>query len=195
MTGFRVQAPIRSDPSGRCAPRHCTGAGRQIERRTPWSYLGRGQTEPVQRRVQVFTDLAVGLGPVGPSSLVSNLQLSAGIAPRVGLVAGAVVGQDAFDGDPAHREPTHCAAQDPDGGRGGFVVVDLGVGNPGVVIDDGVDKRVAQHIAVRAAAATGRAARFFLPWERPTKRHPPPVGMLPSFLTSTCMSEPGWSCS
>jgi hypothetical protein len=56
--GLLVQAPIRSDPSGRCAPRRCTGAGRQIERRTPWSYLGRGQTGPIQHRVQVFTNLA-----------------------------------------------------------------------------------------------------------------------------------------
>src|SRR3546814_48975 len=53
VTGLLVQAPIRSVPPGRCAPRHCTGAGRQIERRTPWSYLGRGQTGPVQRRDQI----------------------------------------------------------------------------------------------------------------------------------------------
>ena len=72
MTGLLVQAPIRSDPSGRCAPRRCTGAGRQIERRTPWSYLGRGQTEPVQRRIQVFTDLAAGLRMIGAAVLESD---------------------------------------------------------------------------------------------------------------------------
>ena len=68
-----------------CAVRRCTGAGRQIERRTPWSYLGRGQTEPVQRRVQVFTYLAAGLQMVGAAVLESD--------------AAAVQGD--FEGDPA----------------------------------------------------------------------------------------------
>ena len=41
----------------------------------------------------------------------------------------------------------------------------------------------------------GVAARFRSPRGLPTKRQPPPSGMLPYFLTSTCSSEPGWSCS
>lgn len=78
-----------------------------------------------------------------------DLLLSAGISPGVGLVAGAVVPQDPFDGDPAHREPTHRPTQDPDRRLGCFVIVDLGVGDPGVVIDHSMDKRLAQqHVTV-----------------------------------------------
>ena len=50
VTGLLDQAPIRSDPSGRHAPRRGTRAGRHIERRTPRSNLCRGQTGPVPRR-------------------------------------------------------------------------------------------------------------------------------------------------
>src|SRR6478735_1685003 len=105
VTGLLVQAPIRSDPSGRCASRRCTGSGRQIERRTPWSYLGRGQTGPVQHQGQVFTDLAVGLRPVGPSLLRCDPEFSASVTPEIRLVAAAVVGEHSLDGDTAVGEP------------------------------------------------------------------------------------------
>ncbi|MDT5067000.1 MAG: hypothetical protein QOK02_3155 [Mycobacterium sp.] len=89
-------------------------------------------------------DFAVGLGSVGACPLVRDVQFSAGIAPGVGFVAGAVVGQDPLDVDSTHGEPGHCAAEDADGSVGGFVVMDLGVGHPGVVVDDGVYVGVAQ---------------------------------------------------
>jgi hypothetical protein len=39
-------------------------------------------------------DLPVGLGTVGPGPLVSDAELGAGVAPRMGPVGRAVVGQD-----------------------------------------------------------------------------------------------------
>lgn len=62
--GASGQAPIRSDPSGRRAPEHRTDPDRHIERRTPWSYLGRGQTRAGAAPTPVFTDLAVLPGTV-----------------------------------------------------------------------------------------------------------------------------------
>jgi hypothetical protein len=41
----------------------------------------------------------------------------------------------------------------------------------------------------------GVAARCRLPAARPTKRHPPPSGMSPSFFTFTCTRSPGLGCS
>ena len=60
----------------------------------------------------------------------------------MGPVRAAVVRQDAFDGDAALGEPADSAVQDGDGGDGGLVVVDLGVRDTRVVIDDRVDERV-----------------------------------------------------
>ena len=54
-----------------------------------------GVVEPFERppvgegAVEAF-DLAVGLGPVGPSAFVGDVQLSAGVGPQVALAAAAV---------------------------------------------------------------------------------------------------------
>ena len=45
----------------------------------------------------VALDLAVGLGPVGPGSLVPGAAGGQGCGERPGAVAGAVVGQDSSD--------------------------------------------------------------------------------------------------
>jgi hypothetical protein len=49
-----------------------------------------------------------------------------------------------FDDDSTRAKPTHCSTQNRDGGVGGFIVVDLGVGHPGVVVDNGMDEGMAQ---------------------------------------------------
>src|SRR5215204_5027624 len=100
VTGLLVQAPIRSDPSGRCAPQRCTRTGRQIERRTPWSYLGRGQTGPVQHHSRFFTDLAVLPGAVRSDELLGDAVGGAELAqgPPVGP---GVVGHQTLDGGDA----------------------------------------------------------------------------------------------
>ena len=70
-------------------------------------------------------DLAVGLGPVGPGPFGLDAELSAGVAPGVGAVAAAVVGEHPFDGDSVLGEPGNGASQDCDRGRGLFVGVEL----------------------------------------------------------------------
>ena len=87
-----------------------------------------------------------------------DAQLGAGVAPEVGPVGGAVVGQDAFDGDAAVGEPGDRAAQDPDRGGGLLVVVDLDVGDPGVVVDDGVQVGGADQRVADLACAPVRSA-------------------------------------
>ena len=63
--------------------------------------------------------------------------------PEPGFVAGAVVGEDPFAGDAVCSEPGDGAVPEPDRGGGLFVVVDLGVDEPGAVINGGVDVAVA----------------------------------------------------
>ena len=89
-------------------------------------------------------DFAVGLWPVGAGLLRRDPEVCAGIAPRVQLVGGAVVREDTFDGDAAVGEPGHCSTEDTDRGFGSLVGADLGVGEAGVVVDDGVHERGAQ---------------------------------------------------
>src|SRR5690606_24870399 len=104
-------------------------------------------------------DLAVGLRSVGAGLLRPDAELGAGVPPGVGLVGRSVVRQDALDGDAAVGEPGHRPAQDADRGLGPLVVVDLGVGDAGVVVDDRVDERRAQPRLVAVVPAPGPAGR------------------------------------
>ncbi len=65
-----------------------------------------------------------------------------GSSPAAGLVAGAVVGEDSFNGDAVRGERAVSAV--PELCRGGalFVGEDLGVHEPGAVIDCGVQEPV-----------------------------------------------------
>lgn len=101
-----------------------------------------------QGAVEAF-DLPVGLRPIGPGALVPDAELVAGVSPQVRAVRAAVVGQDPLNGHPACVEPLDGPNEDRGGGEGGFVVVDLGVGDAGMVVDDGVDVGLAhQRVAV-----------------------------------------------
>jgi hypothetical protein len=73
---------------------------------------------------------------------VLDLQLGTRVAPGTGFVAAAIVCQHTLHVDASCAKPAHRALQDADGNVGGFVVVDLGIGHPRVVIDDGMDERV-----------------------------------------------------
>ncbi len=81
-------------------------------------------------------------------------------------------------GTPCGGEAAPRAGQEPGAGGALLVGQDLGVGQPGVVVDHGVDV-VEAHGPVTAGGVVAR------PWTR----HPPPSGMRPSFLTSTCTSR------
>ena len=108
-------------------------------------------------------NLAVGLRSVGAGAFVADAQVGAGLSPGVGSVA-AVVGQDAFDDDPAVGEPADRPAQHGDGGGCGLVVVDFGLGHAGVVVDDGVHVGVTeQDVAVFAAGGAGNGPAVDVP--------------------------------
>src|SRR5699024_1860738 len=97
----------------------------------------------VEHGAVVAFDFAVGLGPVGAGAFVLDL-LTEGVFEGVGAVAGAVVGHHAFDGDPAGFEVG--VGSGPEAGGGFFALIgqDLGVGQPGVVIDGVVQVHVAR---------------------------------------------------
>jgi len=86
-------------------------------------------------------------------------------------VGGAAVGQDAFDGHAAGGEPGDSPVQDCGRGDRGFVGVDFGVGDAGVVVDDGVDGCGAgAWVAVGAVGTPGGGAFVagsLLPAEEP----------------------------
>jgi hypothetical protein len=91
----------------------------------------------------VALDLAVGLRSAGPCLLDRGAGPSAGEVPEAGLVAGAVVGEDALAGDASQREPQGGSLPERGGGDGLFVTENLAVDEPGAVIEGGVDVAVA----------------------------------------------------
>jgi len=89
-----------------------------------------------------------------------DVRLGASISPGMGFVGRAVIGENPFDGDAAGSEPRDCPAQHSDRCRDRFVVVGLGMGNPGAVVDDGVHERLTDQrptVPAAAAAASGRS--------------------------------------
>lgn len=87
-------------------------------------------------------DLAVRLRPVRACPLVDNVQFSTRSRPELRPVAAAVVVENPLNYDSAGGEPADRALEHRGGGDGGFVVVYLGVGGAGVIVDDGMDIRV-----------------------------------------------------
>ncbi len=97
-----------------------------------------GEGPPVTHRAVEPLHFSVGLRPVRAGELRTDRQRLAGVAPQVRPVCPTVVGQHSFDGHATFGEPLDRPVQDGDGGDGGLVVVDLGVRDAGVVVDDGV---------------------------------------------------------
>jgi hypothetical protein len=83
---------------------------------------------------------AVGSGPVGSGSQVTQLEFLAGGLEPVRDITGAVVGHDGFDLDAAVLEPGDRAPEEARGGRGPFVGQDLGIGQAGSVVDRDVNE-------------------------------------------------------
>src|SRR5436190_9734666 len=74
----------------------------------------------------------------------------------MGSVAAAGVGQHALHGDAVGGEPVLGPGPERGGGLSGLVLVDLAVGQPGVVVDGGVDVGVAvQRLAATVGPAGG----------------------------------------
>jgi hypothetical protein len=85
--------------------------------------------------------------------------------------------------------------EDDDGGGGFLVGVDFGVGQAGVVVDDGVNERGAE-VRVALGGSCGVVGLFLRPCCLPEVAPTAAVGKcLPNLVTSTWISEPGWSCS
>lgn len=107
----------------------------------------------------VALGFAVGLGPVGAGAFVAGAGGEQGIAERDRHIAGAVVGHAPFDLGDAVVGVEGCRPV-PEGGSGccGLVRQFLAVGQPGVVVDCGVDVAVADPLGagglVRGAAST-----------------------------------------
>lgn len=121
-----------------------------------------GVGPPVGHGAVESLDFPVGLRAVRPRALRCDREFLAGIAPQEGAVRAAIVRQDAFDGDAAVGEPVDRPVQDGDGGDGGLVVVDFGVRDAGVVVDDGVHERVPQLGVVPLAAGVAWGGRAVL---------------------------------
>ena len=88
-------------------------------------------------------DFAVRLRPVRAGVLRSNDEGLAGLASQCGSVGASVVGQDSFNSDTALCKPFDGAAQDTYCGDSGIIVVDFGVRDSGVVIEDRVNEGLA----------------------------------------------------
>lgn len=86
-------------------------------------------------------NFAVGLRAVGTCPLRGDSQFGAGFTPRVGNVGRPVVGQHPLDSDPAFGEPGHRALQQTDCRDRFFVGANLGVSDPGVIVNDSVHER------------------------------------------------------
>jgi hypothetical protein len=77
---------------------------------------------------------------------------STALPPALAAVAAAVVGQDLVDDDAAGGEPDLGSGQEARGGLAGLIRVDLGIGQPRMIVDGGVDETVADQRVVMAAA-------------------------------------------
>jgi len=100
--------------------------------------------------------LAVGARSVGTGEAVLDAELEAGSAEVLGAIAGAVVGEQAADGDAVLGVEGNGGAQEGDGGFGLLVGQHAGEGEAGVIIDGDVQSLPAGEL--RASAATAVAA-------------------------------------
>lgn len=107
------------------------------------------------------------------------------LAPSVGPVGRAIVGQKSLDGHASASEADDCSL--PHTNRGGLVVsTDLGVSDAGAVADHGVHECGAdQTVAVGRDLLASKACC------QSTGRQPPPSEMLSNVVTSMWMTIPG----
>jgi hypothetical protein len=99
--------------------------------------------------------LAVGAGSVGTGEAVLDAELEAGGAELSGAIAGAVVGEQAADGDAVLGVEGDGGVQEGDGGLALLVGQHAGEGEAGVIVDGDVQSLPAGEL--RASAATAIA--------------------------------------
>lgn len=105
--------------------------------------------------VEAF-DLPVGLWTVGAGAFVGDPCIGQCVGSSARAVAGAVVGQDALDGDPGLAE--EVLRPGPERGGGLFLLIgeDLAVGQAGIVLNGVVEIAVAPANTVLAADLTAQ---------------------------------------
>jgi hypothetical protein len=151
----RTRSPSRGHSTARPQPR-ARSAGATPE--------GTGYRQPPAGQSTTTAVNTHGLGPVGPGALVGDPGRGQGVAPQHRPVAAAVVGHDPLHGDPAAGEPGVRALPEPCRRLLALISQALGVGQPGVVIDRGVQLGVADPAAMLAA---GRPSTLWPPrWMR-----------------------------
>src|SRR6202167_3775257 len=97
--------------------------------------------------------LAVGARGVRPGEAVLDAELEAGGAELPGAIAGAVVGEQAADGDAVLGVEGDGGAQEDDGGFALLVGQHAGEGEAGVIVDGDVESLPAGELRAAAAAA------------------------------------------
>ena len=130
--------------------------------------------------------------PVMTATGAPVLDGTEGVAEGMRSVAGSVVSQHFPHGDAAVGEPSVGASPEHCGGLFAFIGQQFGVGQPRVCVDRSVQEAIARrglpYFVMTAPLLS--AWRLALPIVRPNMRQPPPTGILPSFLASTCTSSP-----
>ena len=112
-------------------------------------------------------DLSVGLWPAGPGLFHFGASAVTGSVPEPGSVAAAVVGDDPFTLDPDRGVPSLGSFPELCGGYRFLIFEDFRVGDPGAVIDSGVDVSIPGESALSG----------FLPWVASASAAPTaPVG-------------------
>jgi len=162
------------DPSRRCSHRSSPADGRSVTETT----MGAAEVVMLEPggelliaffRVEVMANvgplaqggldeafgLAVGARGVRPGEAVLDAELEAGGAELPGAIAGAVVGEQAADGDAVLGVEGDGGAQEDDGGFALLVGQHAGEGEAGVIVDGDVQSLPAGEL--RAAAATAVA--------------------------------------
>ena len=124
--------------------------------------------------------LAVGAGSVRTGEAVLDAELEAGGAEVSRAIAGAVVGEQAADGDAVLGIEGDGGAQEGDGGFGLLVGQHAGEGEAGGIVDGDMQGLPAGEL--RATAATTVATNGDLL-----------IGVMP--LMSRCSRSPGAGCS
>jgi hypothetical protein len=103
--------------------------------------------------------LAVGLGPVRAGEALDRTQLGHhGLDLAAVAVGEGVVSQHPLDGDVVGGEEAAGPAQESCAGGATLVGQDLGIGQPGVVIDGGMDLVIARAVVPIPAAMLARVA-------------------------------------
>ena len=119
--------------------------------------VGLGVSPFPERGLDEALGLAVGFRRVGLGADVLDAQLLASIAKGESLVAAAVVGHDAGDGDAEAVIISHSRLEKGNGAIGLLIELDLGEGDAGMIVDTDVDELPADAAAVALASAIAPA--------------------------------------